>query len=367
MNILVDAHCFGQDATEGVNTFIRGIYSQMTDMMPGATFHFASSDPSRLEEIFSGSNVRIHRLETDRRTARMMWEFPMLARKIKADFSHFQYMAPPVLRGRRIVTLHDILFRDFPDQFPLSYRVTRNSMFRLSASAADILTTVSDYSRRRIESLYGIPSQRIVVTPNAVSQDFFDIDVAAAKSHVRACGVRPYLLNVSRIEPRKNQLALLWAYHELRLAERGYDLVLINQPSLRVADFESYYESLPTSERARIHRLGPVSQDELKYWYRACELFVYPSLAEGFGIPPIEAAAAGVPVICHNDTAMADYDFLGENLADLRDERKLLNLVDKNLTSPPPVDKLKQISDEVRSRYNWRKSAQVLIEEIKRR
>lgn len=198
-----------------------------------------------------------------------------------------------------------------------------------------------------------------------MSSDFFDIDRERALSFVRSRGIRPYILNVSRIEPRKNQLSLLKAYVGLGLAARGYDLVLINQPTLPVAEFNRYLISLPEDTRRHIHQLGTVEHEELKMWYAAAELFVYPSLAEGFGIPPIEAGAAGVPVICHDSTAMTDFSFFGDNLADISDSAALARLIERNLSAPPSRGELKKISDSIRRSYNWRHSADTLLARLK--
>ena len=178
--------------------------------------------------------------------------------------------------------------------------------------------------------------------------------------------MRPYILNVSRVEPRKNQLALLQAYTGLNLAQRGYDLVLINRAALPVAEFERYLASIPGEPRRHIHTLVAVSHDELRMWYAAASLFVYPSMAEGFGIPPIEAGAARIPVICNDSTAMRDFAFLGQNLADLSKPGNLERLIERNLAAPPSDAELKNISDTIRARYSWQRSAESLLAIMKK-
>lgn len=367
MNILIDAHCFDHHGTEGIDTYIKGIYTHLIPLAPDMTFHFAARDTQRLREIFGNApNIKYIPLESGNRLTRVLTGYPLMIRRLGIDVAHFQYFSPPIKNCRVIVTLHDLLFKDFPEYFPLSYRLSHDLVFRSSARKADQLATVSEYSRRRIASLYGIDPAAIAVTANAVSDDFFDIDREAAHRFVKARGVRPYILNVSRIEPRKNQLALLRSYVELGLAQRGYDLVLINQPALPVPEFERYLRSVPGNVREHIHMTGPVSHDDLKMWYAAASLFVYPSLAEGFGIPPVEAGAARVPVICHRATAMSDFGFFGHNLADLSEIGTLKRLIALNLTSPPDYQKLESISQDIRNRYSWNSGAKSLLAILKK-
>ncbi|MDE6382078.1 MAG: glycosyltransferase family 4 protein [Muribaculaceae bacterium] len=367
MRILIDAHCFDHQGTEGIDTYIKGIYTRLPALAPEAEFCFAARDTARLRSIFGDApNTDFISLNASTRLRRILSEFPRIIRHIGADAAHFQYFAPPVLKCRTIVTLHDILFKDFPQFFPSAYRLSRDPVFRHSSRRADILTTVSSYSRDRISHHYGISPDSIEVIPNAVADDFFDIDADAARSFAGSRGVRPYILNVSRIEPRKNQLALLQAYTGLNLAQRGYDLVLINQPALPVAEFDRYLASIPGETRRHIHTPVAVSHDELRMWYAGAALFVYPSMAEGFGIPPIEAGAARIPVICNDSTAMSDFAFFGPNLADLSRPGILERLMERNLAAPPSADELKNISDTIRTHYSWQESAESLLAIMKK-
>lgn len=366
MKLLVDAHCFDRKVAEGMTTYIKGVYTHMPRLAPEIDFFFAANDTDKLEKTFGKApNIHYTRLKSEGRLNRMLRSYPKLIRELGIDFAHFQYFAPPVKNCRTIITMHDVLFRDFPDSFPLSYRISRNIVFGHSAHHSDILATVSDYSRNRISHHYGIDRDKIIVTPNAVGDDFFNTDRAKARQCIYAKGIRPFLLNVSRIEPRKNQLALVKAYDELKLAERGYDLVLINQPTIPVAELERYINSRPEHVKRHIHRMDGLPHHELKEWYAAASLFVFPSLAEGFGIPPLEAAAAGTPTICHNDTSMADFNFLGTNLADLSDQETLKHLIEKNLFNPPSEKDLALTSKKIRDKYNWERSARVILKEIK--
>lgn len=357
MRLLIDAHCFDYQTSEGVNTYLRGLYSELVKIAINIDFYFVANDVSKIREIFGEAyNVHYIPLASKNKMYRLLIELPRVIKEYNIDIAHYQYVAP--LRGgcRTIVTLHDVLFLDFPHLFPLKYRLFKGGLFWLSAKRADLLLTVSEYSKERIIKHFKIPLDKIFVTPNAVSEDFWHIDEEIARHFVKGKGVRRFLLYVSRIEPRKNQLALLRAYTNLKLWENGYDLVYIGRKTLPSLEFDKYYDALPELIKSHIYIYNQVSYQELKFWYKAASLFVYPALAEGFGIPPIEAGAAGVPCICSNKTAMGDFTFFRDNLLDISDEQQLEAAIQVNLLSEEVIS-LEQISDSIYEKYNWNRVA----------
>lgn len=356
MRLLVDAHCFDYNTSEGINTYLRGLYGELVKIASGIDFFFAACNVERIKEIFGErSNVSYIRLEAASKVARLLTEIPRVVKIHGIDAAHFQYTSPLVKNCYTIVTLHDILFKDYPHLFPLTYKLSKDMLFRLSAKRADLLLTVSEYSRSRIAYHYHIPKERIFVTPNAVSEDFFDIDKSKAVEFVREQGIGKFLLYVSRIEPRKNQVALLRAYNEQKLAQRGYDLVFIGRKTLPVPEFDDYLRNMSSDARRHIHIFNQVSYKDLKFWYSAASLFVYPAMAEGFGIPPIEAGAAGIPCVCSNQTAMGDFVFFDKNLVDVSDLEQLKQAIEVNISTPMNTDSMRKA---IKEKYNWKIIAQ---------
>lgn len=353
MRLLIDAHCFDYKTTEGVNTYLRGLYTSLIPMARDITFYVAAADIENARAIFGCyDNVVYIKLNSRNKLFRLLFEFAAIVKKYDIDLAHYQYISPIIHNCKSIVTLHDILFVDYPNLFPWSYRFVKGLMFKYSAKRADLLLTVSEYSRRQISKHYDIPCERIAVTPNAVDSSFYCIDYDSARDFVRARGIDKYILYVGRIEPRKNQLALLKAYCRLKLWNRGYSLVFIGRKSLAVADFEEYMSGLSDDVLRNIHLINQVTYQRLQYWYRASSLFVFASLAEGFGIPAIEAAAVGVPCICSNKTAMKDFTFFGDRLVDTADLDVLCESIEKNLRRPK-AEQTEQARGAVIQKYNW--------------
>ncbi len=361
IKLFVDLHVF-DDSLQGSRTYIKGLYNELIQSDLNIDFYFGAFNIENLKNEFGEhENVRYVKYQTRNKFIRLAIDIPYKILKYRIDIAHFQYISPLLKFSREILTIHDVLFLDFPDLFPAGYRFRNKILFRASARRADFLLTVSEYSRRRISEHFGINARDINIIPNGVSDDYFNYgrELPDIKTEY---GIDKYLLYVSRIEPRKNHLLLLKAFEELELWKNGYKLVLIGNKALSSLLFERYFRQLPDIVTKSVLFIDGSYGDELKSFYRNCSLFVYPSLAEGFGIPPLEAVASQVPVLCANTTAMRDFSFLGnrlfnpQSISELK-EKIILLLYDgkKDFSSD---------SEYVRSRYNWRNSASEFVKII---
>ncbi|MEI7736898.1 MAG: glycosyltransferase, partial [Ferruginibacter sp.] len=122
--------------------------------------------------------------------------------------------------------------------------------------------------------------------------------------------------------------------------------------------------SLPSNVRRFILFFDDVSEDDLIEFYKASAVFVYPSKAEGFGFPPLEAAALKVPVLCANNTALNDYSFFDQNHIDISNQ-KLFKERLSNLIESPSVKSLEIIAQNIRQKYNWQKTADTFYNLLK--
>jgi glycosyltransferase involved in cell wall biosynthesis len=247
----------------------------------------------------------------------------------------------------------------------LFYILKRNTLFYLSAKRCDYLLTVSDYSKQKISKQYNIKESKIIITPNAVSEDFFRFNISKAKSKeyiAENYKIKKYILYVSRIEPRKNQTLLLKAFENEKLFEKGYSLVFIGSNTLN-SGLTSQIDDLCNEGKVRVYWFEKIDDYCLKQFLNAAECFIYPSKAEGFGIPPLEAGALCTPVLCSNSTAMADFDFFRPYMFNPDSYIEFVNLLLKFLEDSEDID-LKEIQTIINKKYSWYESARLLLETI---
>lgn len=367
MKIFVDGHVFDGEF-QGTFTYLQELYSRLIYRCPEITFYFGAKDKSILESIFGhNQNVQFISYRSTGSLKRIFFEIPSIIDELECTHAHFQYILPFKLNQncKYIVTIHDILFNDFPSDFSFLYRFKRNYLFRRSANVATKLLTVSDYSRERIAKRYCLPLSSIVVTPNAVSGAFsnFNFSKSESGSYIsNKYSIDKYILFVSRVEPRKNQELLLKAFIEQKLANLGFQLVFIGSDTFG-SEFTSWVSLANQKNPGSVYWFRKVNWVELMHFYNAAEFFTYPSSAEGFGIPPLEAACMQTPVLCSNVTAMQDFDFFKPHTFDPNNSASFVDALNRMVESYNSID-TESIKYQIMSRYSWDATADVFVKEV---
>lgn len=359
IKILVDCHKFDENF-QGITSYLKGLY---TELIKNSDYHFylVSANSDSLKEIFGeSSNVTYLNYFSRNKWFRLLFDIPFKIWKYKINFAHFQYVASPLKFCKYIVTIHDVLFLDYPNYFGNKYRFKNNFLFKNSAKLANVLLTVSEYSKERIVFYYKL-TKEITVVPNAINEEYLNaFDKNESKKYIsEKYNIVDFILMVSRIEPRKNHLLLLKSFVEATLFER-FQLVLIGKRDLDYQDFEIYLSGLPKNVLKNIHLLENIDNSDLLEFYRAANIFVYPSFAEGFGIPPLESIAVGTPTLCSNKTAMADFDFLEDCFFDPNDKDDLKN----KLLIPPKAFNVHSQKEKMLLKYNWTNNAKIFLDAL---
>ena len=213
----------------------------------------------------------------------------LLARQERSDLVHAMYFLPPATGRPTVLTVHDISFERSPEFFSRRSLVRDRALIRISARLASRVVTVSQTSRRDLVELYGLSEDRVVAIPNGVSGRFRPLEES---SWVPYTGDRPLqVLAVGTLQPRKNLLRLLDA-----VAIVGRDIPV----QLRIVGPDGHQaaeirDRLASSVQTEI--VGWLDDDALAAEYRRADVFAYPSIYEGFGLPVVEAMAYGTPVV----------------------------------------------------------------------
>lgn len=357
--ILIDAHVF-DSKPQGTTTYLKGLYLELIKD-ESIDFYFVALDINNIKNIFGiQPNIYYVQLKSHNKFKRLLFEYPLIIKKNKIDFAHFQYIVPPIKLCKYIVTIHDVLFLDYPEYFPLTYKIKNRFFFQISSWISEINLTVSKYSQKQITKHFKV--KNVYITPNAVANQYFErFDKNKVENEVfQKFGLQNYLLFVSRREPRKNHLTLLKTFVEYKHFEK-FQLVFIGNLDIIDVDYEQYYSSLDNSIKQKIVVIEKINDQELLSITRAARVSIYPSFAEGFGIPPLESLACGIPTICSNATAMSDFSFIQEYLFNPNSTKDLNKKIIKAIESKVECS----VIEEMKTIYSWKKSALVLQKLIK--
>lgn len=358
VKIFVDCHIFDKNF-EGTRTYITGLYQELIKDKSKIYF-FAANNVAILELVIGNQeNVKFLELKSNNKFYRLLIEIPKLIKQNNIDYAHFQYIVPPIKNCKYINTIHDLLFLEYPKYFPWTYRIKNKFLFKYSAKRSDIILTVSDYSKDQIQKYFNINT--VGITPNAVDDAFFEeYNKEKVKLKIREkYHIEDYFIYVSRWELRKNHHFLLEVFIENKYYH-DFFLVLIGKRDLPNNRFDIVYNSLPESIQKKIIILEKVNFEDLQLFIKGASLSIYPSIAEGFGIPPLEAAAAGIPSLYSNTTAMKDFIFLHDSEFDPFDKSDLNQKITFKLKQKTQIN----YSETIKKKYNWKKSALNFVSEL---
>jgi alpha-1,3-rhamnosyl/mannosyltransferase len=198
--------------------------------------------------------------------------------------------------GPTVVTVHDLSWIRYPEAHPGERVRTMNREMPGAVARATRILTDSEFVRGEVISHFGVPAERVTAIPLGVEPRFRPFAPEAGRATLDRHGLRfgEYVLVVGTLEPRKNVATALAAYERLPEALR-------KRFPLAVAGMEGWGD-----HKIEAHRLGYVPDDDLPALYSGARAFVYPSIYEGFGLPPLEAMACGAPVIVSDRTSLPE-------------------------------------------------------------
>jgi glycosyltransferase involved in cell wall biosynthesis len=297
-----------------------------------------------------------------RRLPFLLWQQTAILRRLQPDWYVSTFFLPPVVPCQAAVLIHDLSFRAHPGYFPPSVAFYMRLLTGWAIRRADRVIALSKFTRREVTRFYPDAAHKTVVVYPGVGREFTpDDNTSADNQALAALGVpRPYLLAVGNIHPRKNLARLLDAWQRLR--DAGQDV-----PAMVWAGL-GRWESGQLVDRAQgagVHLPGFVASEHLPALVRCAEALAYPSLYEGFGLPPLEAMACGTPVLASNTTSLPEAVGDAAVTVDPASVEALAGGLSRVLFDEALRRELRERGLGRAAQFRWEKTARQLLEAVR--
>jgi len=360
MRISVDAHAIGCRQT-GNEVYIRNLLKQFARLDEGSELIAYISK----EDVKADLPRRIRTRCVSRNPyKRLGLDMPWHLWSDHPDLLHVQYTGPLFSAVPLVVSVHDVSFLEYPQYFTRFRSLQLRLTVQQTVQRAARVLTPSEYSRCAILKHYSIPEDKVVVVPNAVAGQFRPIERELARAAIqRKFGIRrPFVLTVGDLQPRKNHVGLLHAFEDVLQAEPRlpHDLVFVGKETWYSRDLHRAVNRSPV--RDRVHFAGFVEDADLVKFYGACEMFVFPSFYEGFGLPILEAMACGRAVACSRVTAMPEVANAAGILFDPGSKEEIARAMLDVLLNPELRVRLERLGLHRAAGFSWEKSASQTLE-----
>ena len=355
----------------GVGTYVQNLVENLALIdQENRYFLFSSSlrDRVPLKRLSLPDNFFIKDYRIPVRVLNFLWHkyrFPPVDYLIGAvDISHSPHpLLMPAKKGKRIITIHDLFFWTHPEMTKGEIKRDYLALAELHAHRADAIIAVSEHTKKDIIRLLKVPEEKVRVIYEGVAESFrhrlSSQSLALLRREFSLDG--DYLLFVGTIEPRKNLVNLLRAFHGV--VKRGFEelkLVIVGERGWHTEEFDRELQS--PALKGKVVLTGYLRPEQLVGLYQAARMLTYPSLAEGFGLPLVEAMASGIPVVASNTSCMPEIAGDAAILVDPHHPREIEQAICSLLTDSELTEKLTRRGLERSHRFSWKETAEQTLQ-----
>ncbi len=356
----------------GIGTYIRNVVRTLARLDRGHRYVLVGNPESFQEMGALPQNFELVSFPHPESSARNVFEFQQIVSRYGCDLVHVPHLfwRPRYMSCPYVVTVHDLLTFLQPRQggSPLR-RMVQDYLTRRALRHAARICAVSDFTKHDVMRVFGVPESRIEVTYNAIDERFrqghateSDRQFIAERYQVNY----PFLLYAGNIKPHKNIGRIIEAFSALKteLKKEGkfpdLRLIIIGDDISRHPDLRRTV--IKSGVQNDVRFLGFVPIEVLRTFYDVAKIFVFPSLYEGFGLPPLEAMAHGTPVVCSNISSLPEVVGNAAVLVNPENVFDIMRALHRVLLDQPLRERLKQRSYEQAARFSWEASVSRLVE-----
>jgi len=360
MQIAIDAHRnhVGLRVT-GNDTYVFNLVKNLALLEPDGEKFAVYLDSGQDVDMISNPCFQTRIIPTSIPHVRFGLFYPLESWRRSFDVFHAQFLLPPLLRSRSVLTVHDLSFERFPEFFHRRVCAQWKVLVPWSCQRADHIITVSESSKRDLVEIYRLDPKRITVTYEGPAENCKPMDAGQANDRLReAYGIRvPFILYVGNLEPRKNLSRLLEAFAELKRKELiVHKLVIVGQKAWL---YDGILETIRKhSLGAEVVLTGYIPANDLPLFYNAASFMIYPSLFEGFGLPVVEAMACGTPVITSFGSSLEEIAGDAALLVDPYSVSSIATAIEKLANNPSLQRDLSKAALARAARFSFRRMAE---------
>jgi alpha-1,3-rhamnosyl/mannosyltransferase len=312
-----------------------------------------------LGSIISGSKVRLEFTASKPLTFGEQLRLPREIRRLNPGVTHFPHAIMPfAVRHPIVMNIQDIIPIRLPQYFGVRQRILYRVSLALALRSADLVICLSRATLSDLESVFRVDTSRFFVVPAAVDDSFRPCTGDELK-RARAAHQLPdeYLLYVGSNKPHKNLPALIDAYARVPKAP---PLVLAGKEDARYPQMRQRVEALGLTDRVRF--LGAFEENDLPALYGGARAFVFPSVYEGFGFPPLEAMACGAPAACSNIRSLRETTADAALLFDPKDPASIAEAIERLITDAGLRSDLRERGLRRAAEYSWDRAARQTLD-----